>query len=443
MRSADRSRPTRGGRPLDPGSDHRQQKGRLRDVPAVVKLLLVSMVLFNIGFYLVVPYLAVHLTDTLGLATAVVGLVLGLRTFSQQGLFFLGGSLADRFGRRRIILWGIALRIIGFTLLAVADGSVAVICGVLLIGFAAALFAPAVESANAEFGLELEHAGVMRRTELFGWEQMSSRLGTLLGPALGAVLLVFPFAVPTMAAAVLFAGLWVGFYLWFPRTGTTAGAASPRLRVVWSTVITNRSFMVFAAICSTQFVALSQLYLMLPEYLDLNVGSQAALGWFYVGAAVLVIAGQRPIVRISDRRGHRTAMVAGLGLMAVSFVIPAIPAANSSTTAPIWSYLALAGWIAVLYLGQMMMIPPMRNTLAVLAREQHLGAHFGMLNTLGGVFALIATVAVGFLFDTAESGGAVAMAAPWIAAAAATAGATVMLWVWWSRSATAGQLPSD
>ncbi|MCQ4121993.1 hypothetical protein [Rhodococcus tibetensis] len=38
-------------------------------MPPPVKLLLSSMVLFNIGFYLVVPFLAVHLSDDLGFAT--------------------------------------------------------------------------------------------------------------------------------------------------------------------------------------------------------------------------------------------------------------------------------------------------------------------------------------------------------------------------------------
>ncbi|OLT36256.1 multidrug transporter [Rhodococcus sp. CUA-806] len=386
-------------------------------LPAVVKLLLASMVLFNIGFYLVVPYLAVHMSENLGFGAAMVGLVLGLRTFSQQGMFFIGGSIGDRLGRRPVILWGIAVRIIGFAILAVADNTAAVVLGVLSIGFAAALFAPAVESANADFGRELERDGVIRRTELFGWEQMASRLGTVIGPALGAVLLVFPFAVSAAAAAALFAGLWVCFYFLFPARDATSRPVP--LGVVWATVITNRTFMKFAALCSIQFVAIAQLYLMLPEQLDRTVGSQSALGWFYVGAAVLVIVGQRPMVRVADRLGRRVAIIGGMALMSASFVIPAVPVGTS--------YLALAGWVAVLYLGQMLMVPTMRDTLAVIADEQHLGAHFGMLSTIGGILALAGTVGIGYLFDHA------ATAVPWLAAAAVTAVVTLLTW-WWSRS---------
>ncbi|MEZ0165787.1 hypothetical protein AB2L27_13590 [Kineococcus sp. LSe6-4] len=61
-----------------------------RAVPGPVRLLLFSQFAFNTGFYLVVPFLAVHLSGGLGVAGWVVGLVLGLRTFSQQGFFAVG-----------------------------------------------------------------------------------------------------------------------------------------------------------------------------------------------------------------------------------------------------------------------------------------------------------------------------------------------------------------
>ena len=71
----------------------------LRDfvrLPAYVQLLLITQLCFNIGFYMVLPYLAGYLGNTLGLAGATVGLILGLRSFSQQGMFVVGGTLADR-----------------------------------------------------------------------------------------------------------------------------------------------------------------------------------------------------------------------------------------------------------------------------------------------------------------------------------------------------------
>ena len=51
-----------------------------------------------------------------------VGFVLGLRTFSQQGLFVVGGALVDRYGVRPIVLTGCALRVAGFAWLGRGGG---------------------------------------------------------------------------------------------------------------------------------------------------------------------------------------------------------------------------------------------------------------------------------------------------------------------------------
>lgn len=396
------------------------------------------MVLFNVGFYLVVPFLAVHLSEDLKFAGWAVGLVLGLRMFSQQGMFFIGGSLADRFGKRPIILLGICIRVVGFLLLGLAEGMVVVLVGVVLVGFAAALFAPAVESANAEYGREFEDSGILLRTELFAVEQMCSRLGTVLGPALGAVLLAFPFSWTASAAAILFAVLWVAFFVWFPRPGdpaapgSTLPVATYALSEVWRSVLTNRRFLLFATLCSVQLVALGLLYLMLPEQLEREIGSQSALGWFYVGAAVLVILGQGPAVAVATRIGHRRAITAGLVLIAVSFLMPLFTL--SADASALLQIVGLALWIGLLHLGQMLMVPPLRDTVAILARETNLGAHFGMLNTIGGVLSLLGTLGIGAVYDLIDNGHA-GLATPWVIVAVCVAAAAATMWVWTGRRA--------
>ncbi|WP_231496393.1 MFS transporter [Rhodococcus sp. UNC363MFTsu5.1] len=409
-------------RPLDPvGRAFRTA----RTLPAPVRLILVSMILFNIGFYLVVPFLAVHLAQDLHLAGWAIGLVLGLRTFSQQGMFFVGGSLADRFGVRPMVLLGIAIRVVGFVVLGVASTLAAMIVGVVLVGLAAALFAPAVEAANAAYGRGLEEAGVIRRTELFGIEQMCSRLGTVVGPALGALLLGVPFEWTAVSAAVLFAGLGVMFARWLPADASTSHdrAGSSSLHEVWRSVLANRGFLVFVALCGVQLLAYNQLYLMLPEQLERATGSQAALGWFFTGSAVLVIVGQAPMVALANRLGHRAAITLGMATIAASFVFPVVAPGPAG----------LASWVVALHLGQMLMVPPMRDTIGVLAGERNLGSHFGMLNTVGGMLTLLGSLGVGVLYDGVDDGN-LSAAAPWWTLAAVVAAAAVGIWWWMSRA---------
>ncbi len=82
------------------------------DLPS--RLLMVNQFGINLGFYMLMPYLAGHLAGPLGLAAWAVGLVLGVRNFSQQGMFILGGTLADRLGYKPLIVAGCLLRTAGF-----------------------------------------------------------------------------------------------------------------------------------------------------------------------------------------------------------------------------------------------------------------------------------------------------------------------------------------
>ena len=110
------------------------------------RTLLGAQLVFNLGFYAVIPFLAGAMGDDYGLDAAAVGLVLGARTFSQQGMFLAGGLLADRWGARRAILIGCLVRISGYAALAAASNFSLFLLGAVLTGAGGALFSPALES---------------------------------------------------------------------------------------------------------------------------------------------------------------------------------------------------------------------------------------------------------------------------------------------------------
>ncbi|MDQ4046900.1 MAG: MFS transporter, partial [Actinomycetota bacterium] len=106
------------------------------------RTLLGAQLVFNLGFYAVIPFLAGAMGGDYGLDAAAVGLVLGTRTFSQQGMFLVGGLLADRWGARRAILTGCLVRIAGDATLAAASDFTLFLLGAVLTGAGGALFSP-------------------------------------------------------------------------------------------------------------------------------------------------------------------------------------------------------------------------------------------------------------------------------------------------------------
>jgi MFS family permease len=364
-------------------------------LPPVMRLLVGTQLAFNVGFYMVLPYLATHLTDDLALGGGLVGLVLGLRTFSQQGLFVVGGACADRFGARPVILAGCALRVLGFVLLGIATGLAGALAGALLTGFAAALFSPAVESTLAREAGERQEAGGLARTDVFAMFAVSGQVGSVVGPLVGTALLLVDFRLACLVAAAAFVLIGLAHLRWLPRR--EAAHAGERMLAGWTEVLANRRFLAFAAGYSGYLLCYNQLYLALPAELGRATGSRVALGWLFVLASVLVIVGQVPATRWARGIGGTRAIVLGFGLMAASFAVVAV-----TTVLPIppsaWPAVV---FVALLTAGQMLAVPMAQDLVPRLAGERRLGAYFGVLSSAGGIAVLLGSTAVGALLDPA------------------------------------------
>jgi hypothetical protein len=398
---------------------------QVRAATATIRLLVVTQMAFNIGFFMVLPYLSVHLTQDVGLGAAVVGLVLGIRTFSQQGLFFVGGTLSDRFGVRRVVLTGCVLRILGFAGLAVLDSVGGIIAATVLTGFAAALFSPAVESALATEADINEQAGGARSVDTFALFNVFGQIGTCTGPLVGSALLFVDFRLVCFVAAGVFCAILGAHIVWLPRR-PGEDRDEPWLSG-WKEVIGNTRFVLFAIAMSAQLAAYNQLYLLLPLEVERAWGSQTPLGWFFALSAVLVIGSQMPITRALSGKPVGLILAAGFAVMASGFVVVAAftPAAPTGLA----GLIPAAIFVILLAMGQMVAMPYARTLVPVLASGRRLGAYYGFMASVGGVAVLIGSVAIGAIIDAVHATGAGA-ALPWLCAAASPLlGATALVWL--------------
>lgn len=261
----------------------------------LLRLLILTQLAFNVGFFAVLPFLAEHLADVIGMAGWLVGLVLGLRTFSQQGLFVVGGALADRYGVRPVVLAGCALRIAGFGWLGYAGDTWSVVGAVLLIGFAAALFSPAVESEVARQAVEWEAAGGGSRTRVLALFTVSGQVGAFVGPLLGALLLAVDFRVACLAGAGVFVLVLAGHAWLLPQH--IPGRTRIKERGGARALVRNRPFLALCCAYGACLLAYNQLYLALPEEVERAAGSQTPLAWLFALSSLLVVTAQLPVTR--------------------------------------------------------------------------------------------------------------------------------------------------
>ncbi|MFJ4630139.1 MDR family MFS transporter [Streptomyces sp. NPDC088847] len=385
----------------------------------LLRLLILTQLAFNIGFFAVLPFLAEHLADVIGMAGWLVGLVLGLRTFSQQGLFVVGGALADRYGVRPVVLAGCALRIAGFGWLGYAGDTWSVVGAVLLIGFAAALFSPAVESEVARQAVEWEAAGGGSRTRVLALFTVSGQVGAFVGPLLGALLLAMDFRVACLAGAGVFVLVLAGHAWLLPQH--IPGRTRIKERGGARALVCNRPFLALCCAYGAYLLAYNQLYLTLPEEVERAAGSQAPLAWLFALSSLLVVTAQLPVTRwAGERLDPRRAMTAGLSLIAVGFALVAValPAELTGTA----GVLPATGFVVLLTLGQMLIAPVARAWVPDLAEPGRLGLYTGALSSVSGVIVLVGSAATGTLLGTG-----LPLAVPWLVLAAVPMAAVGLL----------------
>ncbi|MER7194120.1 MDR family MFS transporter [Streptomyces flaveolus] len=407
--------------PLSTGRSPAKAPGRRRTTPLslLLRLLVLTQLAFNIGFFAVLPFLAEHLGQAVGMAGWLVGFVLGLRTFSQQGLFVVGGALADRYGIRPVVLAGCVLRIAGFGWLGYAERTWAVVGAVLLIGFAAALFSPAVESEVARQAVLWEEQGGGDRTRVLALFTVAGQAGAFVGPLLGALLLAVDFRTACLAGAGVFVLVLAGHAWLLPQH--LPGRARVRAGGGARLLLHNRPFLALCCAYGAYLLAYNQLYLALPAEVERAAGSQAPLAWLFALSSLLVVTAQLPVTRwAGERLTPRRSMAAGLVLIAGGFAAVALARPAGWTGAG--GLVPAAGFVVLLTLGQMLVAPVARAWVPDLAEDGRLGLYTGALSSVSGLIVLAGSSVTGLLLD-----GGLPVAVPWLALAAVPLAAVALL----------------
>ncbi len=372
---------------------------QIRSFSRPSRVLMINQFGASIGFYMLMPYLSSYLAGTLGLAAWAVGLVLGVRNSSQQGMFFVGGTLADRLGYKPLIVAGCLLRIGAFGLLAIAQSLSTLLFAAAATGFAGALFNPAL---RAYLATEADD----RRIEAFATLNMFNRAGVFLGPLIGLAFVTSNFRMSVLAARVIFAVLAIAQLLALPghRFADRGRVAPAKTSIIsdWRAVAGNRSFFTVRRHHDRLLSA------VLP---DLSHASHAGLSG---GATLPSTIGGSTFRYVRPGCGGRPAahhpMVLGtiaagaqcvhrVALMAASFApLAAIPNSQRlGTPAAVAALLAAAAPLAV---ASAAVFPFEMHIVVSLSSERLVTTHYGFYNTIIGVGILAGNFAIGALLGT-------------------------------------------
>lgn len=369
-----------------------------RTFPLSVRLLLINQLAGNVGFYMLIPFLADYLLDDLALSAAVVGVILGARNLSQQGLFLIGGMAADRLGARRVIIVGAAIRATGFALFAVGGSVAVVLLASILTGFAGALFNPAVRAYIARDSDD-------RAADAFALFNIFGNIGSAAGPLVGIVLISLGFELTAIVAAGVFLTLTLAQLALLPNRAATPNGNNVLGDL--TALLGHRVFWAFAIALMGMFALQSQVYFILTLQAQDAAGeefSAIAVAALFLTETVTILALQVRITSAFGARARGPAMAVGMTVMGGAFLVP--PAAarviDAAADQPVPAYLAVAPVAlaaAILAIGIMTVAPFVNELIPRFSGPNLTGTYYGAFYLVAGVFTVTLTSLVGAAVD--------------------------------------------
>ena len=371
------------------------------------RFIMLDNLLVVIGFFCVFPLVSLHFVDQMGWAAGAVGLALGLRQLMQQGLGLVGGSLADRFGAKHLIVAGMLLRAAGFALMAVAHHPGVLMFSCVLSGLGGMLFDPP----RSAMIIKLTH--VRDRNRFYSLLMMQDSAAAMGGALLGTWLLAFDFFWVAIGGCTVFvlAALANAVLLPAYRVASTRTPPLAAMRIV----LGDKAFLKFVFSLSGYYALSVQIMLLMPVTIKQLAGTPQAVSWMYILDAVLSLTLLYPLARWGERHLRlETRVLAGVMIMATSMAAMA------------WVHHIHAAFVilSVFFIGSLITEPAREALLARFAQPQARASYMGMGRIGLALGGLCGYTAGGLLLDYARIHQLSAL--PWLVLA------LVGLATWWA-----------
>jgi MFS family permease len=350
-------------------------------------VLFVGTLINAVGFSFVFPFLTLYLTGQLGLTLTTVGGLIALNSAAGVASQTIGGSLADRLGRKVVMVLSMLVSSLIIAGLGFVHTLPVIASLVIANGLINPLFQPASQAMIADL------VGPGRRAEAYGLLRVANNLGVVIGPSVGGFIATRSYLALFLTAAT--SGLIYFVILALFTRETKPALTEPQTAHVvvqdegYRQVVRDRALLVFCTAMALTVVVYSQTWTIFPVYLKSQYGiPENRYGFLMALNAAMVVTMQFAVTRVTSRFPRAEMMALGAFLYAVGV----------GTIGWSGTYWQFALNIVILTLGEMVLIPTGAAFVADLApphlRGRYMGAQglatgvgFGIGPLLGGALA--------------------------------------------------------
>ena len=349
--------------------------------------LLVVQLIVAVGFGAAMPFVSNYLHSVVGVSMTYVGTIMLISGVVSAGGRIMGGEIADRLGRRALLIGGMSARVLAFALMAYVihvQASPAVIGGgFIIVRLIGAVVQPGISAMVADV------VEPSRRVEAYALLRIGNNAGWAVGPAIGGFLVATSYA--SLFLLTAFASL-VGLLLIVFLTDESVRAAEVgqfTLRRVLD-VAHDLRFLVFCGWSVLLFLVMGQFSSTLAVFSTAVVGiAEAQLGLLFTINGVAVVLLQWPAARLSNRIGARWGLALGCALYALGYFSVSLAS----------GFPFLIGSMIVITLGEVVFSPTSTAAVANMAPARRIGRYMGLFGLSEALGWSLGPFVGGILFD--------------------------------------------
>ncbi len=361
----------------------------LKGFPRTYKVLVASALIENTAFGLIIPYLALFITLDVGLEEWKAGVVLAGYTVAGVPSMIIGGMLADKIGRRPVLLASLGLMSLTMFMYFFANSFVTLMLLVLADSFVGSMYMPAANAMIADIVKPID------RPRAYSALRVAWNVGIVFGPVLGWLIVASQsIRVLFVFGALILASAFVLNFIFIRETRPEKITSTAiTFRAVMS-VRRDRPFLILCSLSAIFWFFFAQWVSVLPVYAFETLGiSEEMFGILFAVSAVMVVTLQMWVT--SQMVKFRRSVVLASGQLVASVGFGIIFLATD--------FLTLTGCIVVITLGEILYMSIISAIIADLSPETERGVYMGfsgMVQQIGsGLGFVVGMYLLGALTD--------------------------------------------
>lgn len=346
----------------------------------------------RLGGFMLYPFFALYLTHKFEIGMATVGLLFGIFSVSGMVGSALGGAIADRMGRKTVIIFSLVLSSLSALGMGFAPTLGIFIAVVVVVGTLSSIGHPAHEAVVADL---LPHE---KRAEGYGIIRVAFNLAVIIAPPIAGLLIANSYLTLFLVDAVI-SLVSAGIVLFaLPETKPQAPAhAKPETMkqtfAGYGRVFRDTPFVAFIGVT----VMMTLVYMNMNSTLGVYLRDQHGLpefryGWLLSLNAVIVVLCQFWVTRRLEKHKPFLMMAAGSLLYAIGFAMfGLVPTFALFVTAMI-----------VITIGEMVVSPFQQSLVASFAPEHMRGRYMAVSGLSWSISFTIGPYFAGLILDGAN-----------------------------------------